>query len=358
MSLQYTKMRHSLGSWKCSTPVTPFRLFVSNLTVASFDATQSIFWVDIEGKRFFSRRCRFVDGVIASEDPTQSFELPERPGSFCLCADGRLLFAFENGPAFYDPVSGHDSLQRICGFEEDIPLGPFPKDPSRMASTRMNDGRVDPFGNFVVGGYDEVPPSEPGADPRSAIYRIDGQTLAIEKIVPACQCSNAICFSADGATMYYTDSLRSPRRIWRTEMYRGEGGAARNPVPSAWSEASVAVRWSEQEEAGGGLPDGSVVDVAGNLWSAQFGRGRVVRYDAAGEVDFEVQLPGAADTHPTCLAFGGPDLRTIFITMCGMALSDSARAALPPGHAGGLFVAHLPEGVPGGRPEDKFGQRR
>ena len=60
-----------------------------------------------------------------------------------MTSDDRLIFALK-GLAFYKP-GDTSSMERIADFELDI------------EGTRMNDGRVDPFGRFLVGGYHSDP---------------------------------------------------------------------------------------------------------------------------------------------------------------------------------------------------------
>ena len=57
-------------------------------------------------------------------------------------------------------------------------------------------------------------------------------------------------------------------------------------------------------------PDGSVVDAEGCLWNAQWGAWRIARYAPDGSLDRVIELPVS---QPTCPAFGGPDLNTLFI---------------------------------------------
>ena len=61
-----------------------------------------------------------------------------------MTSDDRLIFAFEKGLAYFEP-GNTSSMERIADFELDI------------EGTRMNDGRVDPFGRFLVGGYHSDP---------------------------------------------------------------------------------------------------------------------------------------------------------------------------------------------------------
>jgi L-arabinonolactonase len=82
-----------------------------------------------------------------------------------------------------------------------------------------------------------------------------------------------------------------------------------------------------------GTPDGSCVDADGCLWNAQWNGSRVVRYTPSGRIDRVIEMP----VHkPTCLAFGGAKLDTLYIT--------SARYHMPPHEleaeplAGALFA--------------------
>ena len=83
----------------------------------------------------------------------------------------------------------------------------------------------------------------------------------------------------------------------------------------------------------GGLPDGAAVDIDGALWSALFMGGRVVRYTADGRIDRAVALPV---TNVTAVAFGGPDLKTLYVTTTRHMLNDAALAAQP--LAGDIFT--------------------
>ena len=322
--------------------------------------TSEICWVDIQGKTFFRRRFSALAGSPSKKSPleekTYSYPLPEMPGSFCLCDDGRLIFAFKGGLAYYDPEKGPSSLERIADFEPDLP-------------TRMNDGRVDPMGRFVVGGYNA------SGEKISSIYRLDPATMKVETLLEKVACTNSICFTGGGGgegeggegdggadgdgdgdsgddpakkcAMYFTDSMAMPRQIFRVGDYGTSGGKVHRGSPF--------VTWSDDETRSAGpgktaLPDGSVIDSEGNLWNAQFGRGRVVRYDAKGNETLVVNVPVP---HVTCLAFGGPDRRHIFITNASRkVMTPGEQADLPEGYAGGLFVAKVPDGEPGG-PQDE-----
>jgi sugar lactone lactonase YvrE len=60
-----------------------------------------------------------------------------------------------------------------------------------------------------------------------------------------------------------------------------------------------------------GRPDGATVDAEGCYWSAGVRAGRLNRFSPEGELMSHIDLPV---THPTMPCFGGPDLKTIFVT--------------------------------------------
>jgi len=62
------------------------------------------------------------------------------------------------------------------------------------------------------------------------------------------------------------------------------------------------------------------------LWSAQFNAGRVVRYAPDGRIDRVLDTPAKK---PTACAFGGPDLRTLYVTTASQFMSKAEMKAEP-----------------------------
>jgi sugar lactone lactonase YvrE len=97
-----------------------------------------------------------------------------------------------------------------------------------------------------------------------------------------------------------------------------------------------------------GLPDGLAVDAEDGIWICLFGGAAVRRYDVAGRLDAVVELPV---TNPTCPAFGGPGLATLYVTSARHRLTPVQLAAEP--LAGAVLaldpgVRGLPRGTFGG----------
>jgi sugar lactone lactonase YvrE len=86
--------------------------------------------------------------------------------------------------------------------------------------------------------------------------------------------------------------------------------------------------------------------MAGGLWTAFFSGSRVARYRPDGTIDTVITLPV---TNPTCLCFGGSDLKTLYVTTARKFL-DQQRLAIEP-QAGHLLAIH---GVAQGLPEHRF----
>jgi sugar lactone lactonase YvrE len=105
---------------------------------------------------------------------------------------------------------------------------------------------------------------------------------------------NGLCVSPDGGTLYFADSPR--QTIHAYDLDQASGALSGRRLFAAVSE---------------GYPDGAAVDCEGCIWSARWGGGQLVRHAPDGSVLETLALPVK---HPTCVAFGGPDLRLMLIT--------------------------------------------
>ena len=81
------------------------------------------------------------------------------------------------------------------------------------------------------------------------------------------------------------------------------------------------------------MPDGSCVDREGYVWNAVWEGYRVERYAPDGRLDRVIEVPVRK---PTCCAFGGAELDTLFITTSRLDETPEQLAREP--LAGALFA--------------------
>ena len=130
-------------------------------------------------------------------------------------------------------------------------------------------------------------------------------------------CTNGPAFSPDFRTLYHTDTVG--REIHAFDL-------AADGTPSRKRRF---IRFGDDD----GYPDGMTVDAEGHLWVCHWGGWRLTRFTPEGRAERTIRLPVA---QVTSCAFGGPELRTLFVTTAaiGLAPEDLARQPL----AGGLFA--------------------
>ncbi len=259
-------------------------------------AEQALFWTDIAGQRLW--RYGALDGA------TESWPLPDRLACFALCASGGLLLGLAKGLywARLDAAPGETIVaELVTAVEPD------------QSTTRLNDGRTDRDGNFVFGTLNE----DAGRAPLGGFYQFS-QTHGLRRLnLNGVAISNSLCFSPDGGTIYFCDSLRRTIECGEYDSHRARVSHVRPFVRLADTD---------------GLPDGSIVDSEGGLWNAEWGQARVRRYLPDGRVGDEVTLPAL---NPTSVAFGGRALDELFITSSRQEMTDKQLRDMP--GAGGLF---------------------
>jgi sugar lactone lactonase YvrE len=178
---------------------------------------------------------------------------------------------------------------------------------------RFNDGKCDPAGRFWVGTLDTK-----GRKRQAVLYRYDPDGR-LHPMIQAVDLSNGIVWSLDGRTMYYIDT---PTCVVQAFDYDpATGGIANNRV-------------AVQIPPGNGVPDGMTIDAEGQLWVALWGAGRVARFDpATGQQTGFIAVPAP---HTSSCAFGGPELKTLFITTARHELTPEQLQQYP--LSGNLFA--------------------
>ena len=233
----------------------------------------------------------------------RTWNAPSQVGFLAPMRNGHFLAGAKTGLYDFDPASGAFSFLRTV--EPDHP------------GNRLNDGAVDQAGRLWFGSMDDAEESASGR-----LYRMDPGGLAImdtDYVI-----TNGPAFSPDGRVLYHTDTLKKIIYAFDT----GEDGSLRNR------------RIFAIIEEGAGWPDGPVVDSEGCLWTGLFGGWGVRRYSPKGALIAQVRFPVA---NVTKLAFGGPDLKTVYATTARKGLDDFALAKQP--MAGAIF--RLESDVPG-----------
>ncbi|MEO3711380.1 SMP-30/gluconolactonase/LRE family protein [Roseateles flavus] len=236
---------------------------------------QALYWVDIPGKALLRLR---ADGETLDHWP-----LPSEPGCIAVRARGGLLMARRDGIHAFDPATGRS--ERL--------LSP-PYDPARQ---RFNDGKADPQGRWWIGGIDDA------RAPEAFFYRLDAQ--GCQALIAGVSTGNGLAFSPDGRRLYCSDTKAHTVQVRDYDPATGLPGEPR--VLARFAPREVGQPLSSY----GGRPDGAAVDAEGAYWVAMFEGQRLLRLSPEGEVLAELPLPVRCPTMP---AFGGPDLRTLFIT--------------------------------------------
>ena len=266
-----------------------------------------LFWTDIPAARLWCHTP--ATGV------TQSWAMPERLACFAFTTDDDcLLLGLASQLAFF-----RFSTQRIT---------PLHAVEDHLDITRINDGRCDRQGRFVFGTFNQ----EKGHAPVGGFYRLNLDLTLDRLALAGVGIANSICFSPNGRLMYHCDSVT--RKIMCCDY---------DPATGAVGNERLFADMHDQS----GEPDGSVIDAEGFLWNACWGGSRLVRYAPDGSVERMIAVPAS---QPSCVALGGPDLSTLYVTSARLGMSALALDNEPA--AGGVFHHTLTD--VSGLPVDRF----
>jgi sugar lactone lactonase YvrE len=246
-----------------------------------------LYWIDIAGLAIHR-----YNPIIKE---FYSWNLPSEPGCIAWCEDGCLLVAMRTGIAILDTKSG--SL---------LPIASAPYDPLKF---RFNDGRCDAAGRLLTGSL---------VDARDAA---SGRLYSFEKglirdLAIAVTVSNGVAFNLDYTTLFHADT--SAHTIMQYDYDLSTGLPSNRRLFQQFSDV--------KDKDYGGRPDGAAVDSEGAYWVAMYEGGKILRFATDGTLLNVMKVPFMC---PTMIAFGGADLRTLFITSARQKRTDTEIDRLP-----------------------------
>lgn len=244
--------------------------------------TGTLYWFDIVGRRLLEKR--MPDGNVTTHD------LPVMASALAAVDADRQLLVTERGLELRDKRTGRLTLHKAV--EADNPL------------TRSNDSRVHPSGAFW---FSTMARKEDGASLGSIYWYKAGEVRTLYSGVGI---PNSICFSADGAIAYFTDTKTN--RLLRVDCDAATGAPIGEP------------RVFIDHDGVPGWIDGSVCDADGVIWNARWGSGRIDAYSPEGKALKSISV-GARQS--SCPAFVGKHADHIAVTSAWKGMSDAERAS-------------------------------
>lgn len=254
---------------------------------------KALYGVDVVGRKVWRRQ----DG----EGAYREWAMPDVVSSVILREAGGAIVTLSHG--FFTFDFGTGACDRVGGEIE------------AELDTRFNDAKVDRQGRLVAGTIDNRI-----REPLGSIYQLDagggGEPRVLDR---AMICSNGPCWSLDGRTFYFTDSMRSTIYAYGYDAATGDVSERRVLIDFAAEGIDCA-------------PDGCTVDAEGYLWSALCLAGKVARIDPEGKIQ---RLIGMPVKYVTSVMFGGEDLDVLYVTSLNLPLRKQ-----PPreANAGALFA--------------------
>ena len=263
------------------------------------EVESALYWVDIEGLT--------VNRLHAASGKFSSWKMGSNPSALAIDENNFLVVATRERLLRLNTTDGAET-----------PIADAPYDTSKV---RFNDGRVDPAGRFWIGTM-----YEPRDQPAAEMYVLARDNLRCAWRGGMTN-SNGLAWSLDGRTMFHADTTTHRIDCYDFDVATGEHSNRRTILTFPTDKTAPDY---------GGRPDGATMDSEGMYWVAMFEGGRVLRISPAGEILREIKLPVRC---PTSVCFGGPDLRTLYITSASQGRSSEEIAQYP--HTGKVLSVRL-----------------
>ena len=258
------------------------------------ESLKSLLWVDIAESKLFRRRL--------CDDFADCWRFPIAPTSVAAWHGTRILLTTAYGLQAVD-LSDGQSHKRLVLLEEGL-------------GVRMNDGATDPMGRFWFGSMDL---DEDLRNGKLYCLHTNGSVQPMLEGIGIC---NGITFARSGRVLYFSDS--AAKTIYRCEIDTDSAQILNKEIfvgPDLFP----------------GSPDGATVDDDGFLWSCRWDGWSICRFDTEGELKDAYEVPVQ---RPTRCAFGGPDLKTLYVTTARIGLDEIELARQP--LAGSVLSLRVP----------------
>lgn len=270
-------------------------------------AERALYWVDIPAKALH---------YLKEGQALQTWQASEQIGCIAPHAQGGFIAGMESGVFHLRPQQGgelHEALLASIAHPTE--------------GMRSNDGRCDRQGRFLIGTM-LMNMASSRQEGSLVCYQNNSQ---LSTVVNGLYTANGLAFSPDGRTLYHSDSHPQSQLIWAWD-YDMQTGAPSN--------RRVFVDMNQFP----GRPDGAAVDEDGCYWICGNDAGLIHRFTPQGKLDQSLAVP---IKKPAMCAFGGADMKTLYVTSIRPANVDLSDQPL----AGGVFA--LRPGVRG-MPEPFF----
>jgi len=247
------------------------------------ERTAEVVWVDITAGTLHRGR---LDGAADGSDDIV-VDLPAPVSAVQPAVDGGYVAALKDRVVLLDERGG---IRRVLAHVTHAHSG-----------IRFNEGKVDPYGRFVVGAMDLT-----RGDPDAALYTVDADG-ALALVRGGFGVANGFEWSSDGRTMYVTDTATST--VYRAP-YRDGGEPLGELEPFLVGHAS----------------DGLALDTEGRFWNGVYGGGEVLCWSPEGRVLASVPMPAP---NITSVAFVGPDRDLLLVGTARENLTEDDLRASP-----------------------------
>jgi len=249
-----------------------------------------LYWVDIVGSR--------IHRLDPATGEHHLWETPELPTSIGLRRGGGFIVGLR---------------QRVTFWRPDGPFETFAVPEPDKPGNRLNEGVVAPDGSFWVGTMqDNINPDRSPKEMTAsigALYRIAPDGKVTQLTAAAFGITNTMVWTDDGRFIT-ADTLKNTLYV-----YDYDDRAKRLSNRRIFAELDRA------------LPDGSTRDAAGNVYNCRVvGGSAVARLAPDGTLLGYLDLPCAS---PTSCTFGGPELKTLYVTSSRFGLTEDERRARP-----------------------------